>query len=391
MKVNGPVNVVRLEGKIGNTPKVIYLFFDLHKPIEKQSKCDNNTKEEILNIDEYILKNIDTKITYDYVFERNPLASLGNKIYIEKMNVLYEKFHKKDNIKNKITNHTNIRSHWVDIRRYLFPEYYSSSDLILNKIVNSKSIDIKNNLKYYILSYIGAASLSHRSLKHLGYVLFNYKDFKKQNINIPNPELNDSIKNMKDYDSLLYLKTIVIIVDKLKNKYTNESVKKIINEHLLNLDELLRQILDVIDAYIDKLYDMYLQLLKQQDTFIVKKTIDLIIEIDDYIYSKLFITFGLYLMDLYCMRRILDKNYITNALVYTGGLHSSNYIRILLRDFDFKITHVSNMPLNKTMSVEELNIIIKKTTMTDLEISKLFFNMDSLQCSDLSSFPIQFK
>jgi hypothetical protein len=30
MKLNGPLNVIRMEGKVNNTVKVLYLFMDIH-------------------------------------------------------------------------------------------------------------------------------------------------------------------------------------------------------------------------------------------------------------------------------------------------------------------------------------------------------------------------
>lgn len=38
-KINGPINTVRLEGKIGDVKKVIYLFMDNHVPVNSQSQC----------------------------------------------------------------------------------------------------------------------------------------------------------------------------------------------------------------------------------------------------------------------------------------------------------------------------------------------------------------
>ena len=40
-KVNGPINVIRMEGRVNNIDKVIYIFMDVHYPVDSQTKCDN--------------------------------------------------------------------------------------------------------------------------------------------------------------------------------------------------------------------------------------------------------------------------------------------------------------------------------------------------------------
>ena len=40
-EINGPTNIVRLEGSIGSVKKIIYLFFDTHLEVSGQTECDN--------------------------------------------------------------------------------------------------------------------------------------------------------------------------------------------------------------------------------------------------------------------------------------------------------------------------------------------------------------
>ena len=47
------------------------------------------------------------------------------------------------------------------------------------------------------------------------------------------------------------------------------------------------------------------------------------------------------LMDLFFLRRFLDKDYITNGIVYTGKAHSEFYILSLVKYFNFKVTHTA--------------------------------------------------
>ncbi len=61
------------------------------------------------------------------------------------------------------------------------------------------------------------------------------------------------------------------------------------------------------------------------------------------------------IMDLYFLRRFLDKSYVTNGIIYTGAYHTMDIIYILINKFDFKLTHSS---VNK-LSITDLNRNIK--------------------------------
>lgn len=46
-QVNGPINVVRLEGKVNDVRKVIYVFLDFHYGISRQTECENIYSKDI--------------------------------------------------------------------------------------------------------------------------------------------------------------------------------------------------------------------------------------------------------------------------------------------------------------------------------------------------------
>lgn len=77
LRVNGPINTVRLEGKIGNIKKVIYIFMDIHDSVVDQTECDNIRSYDI---DKYIIKTFDQAFgndkTYDLFIERDPIHAL---------------------------------------------------------------------------------------------------------------------------------------------------------------------------------------------------------------------------------------------------------------------------------------------------------------------------
>jgi hypothetical protein len=47
-QINGPINVVRLEGQIFNINKIIYIFFDHHSDLYIQTKCNDFISDDIV-------------------------------------------------------------------------------------------------------------------------------------------------------------------------------------------------------------------------------------------------------------------------------------------------------------------------------------------------------
>ena len=71
MSINGPVIAMRLEGKIENVNKIIYLFGDIHYPKNKQSDCGKNGIDFIKYLKSNIQHSNDT--VFDLFFELGPL------------------------------------------------------------------------------------------------------------------------------------------------------------------------------------------------------------------------------------------------------------------------------------------------------------------------------
>lgn len=70
-QVNGPINVVRLQGKIGSVNKVVYLFMDRHLAVEYQTECDNIFSKDVHLFFADSFKNIsNTGKTYDFFGKR---------------------------------------------------------------------------------------------------------------------------------------------------------------------------------------------------------------------------------------------------------------------------------------------------------------------------------
>lgn len=109
----------------------------------------------------------------------------------------------------------------------------------------------------------------------------------------------------------------------------------------------------------------------------------------DKIHENLEIQIFSALTDIFFLRRFLEKDYVTNGIAYTGAAHSVNYIYMLIKYFDFKITHYSYINI-ENQDLNNLHRQIKNSsTFRDVDI---YFSLPYLsQCSDMTSFPKLFK
>lgn len=89
-------------------------------------------------------------------------------------------------------------------------------------------------------------------------------------------------------------------------------------------------------------------------------------------------------VDLYSLRRFLDKDYITNVVQYNGVRHTMNMIYILMHDFGFKLTHstVEGLTHEKALKAIKVSKIDNLGRLYEAVLPKHFS-----QCVDMSVFP----
>jgi hypothetical protein len=325
--INGPVNVVRLEGQIFNIKKIIYIYFDHHSDLYIQTKCNDFISDDIVV---YLNKEF-SKIENKYI-------DFFMETTIEQQDLFLSKIYKKDryideinkffmanillknnkNVGTKINK--NIRFHYVDIRNEFKLNFYKIFDNIKKNIKNGS-----NNL---------------------------YEEYKKL-IDEINNKLNELTKILKNNGNKM--------IEKIKLKYNHPEIKEKINNLLNNLydyiDILKKNIININN--LEEIDTQYIELIK--------------------LYA--------WLMDIYFLRRFLDKDYITNAIIYCGVGHALRYIIFLIKEFDFNITHASY--LSKPLTL--INEIIKKSDINDIEnIKSLFIKDNYIQCINVTSFPDNF-
>ena len=98
MLIDGPVNIVRIEGKINNIDKILYVFFDQHNPVVEQTQCDSYESVNITKFLYNIFKNISRKLDFFLEIRTEQFKhydiSNYNKMYIHENIKLYNTYNK---------------------------------------------------------------------------------------------------------------------------------------------------------------------------------------------------------------------------------------------------------------------------------------------------------
>lgn len=189
---------------------------------------------------------------------------------------------------------------------------------------------------------------------------------------------------------------------KITIQYKNKDLQKKLLLHVEELKSNIAKIIEECNKYITQCINIYNQIistsnkLNKQSRFLKDYNYNLphsiLYRMNAYISSiwsdlndgiiGIFTGF----MDIYFLRRFLDKDYITNVIAYTGAYHTNVYIFTLVKEFGFKVTHYS---YSKITNIDNLNKEIIKTDFFD-DISEFLYPPIFTQCSDMSHFPKNF-
>ncbi|BCS82567.1 hypothetical protein QLL95_gp0078 [Cotonvirus japonicus] len=387
--INGPVNVARLEGKINNIKKIIYVFMDYHLDVTQQSECDNIYSHDIqLYLAENFYQMSNSDKIYDFFFETRPtyLVNINDEKYRSKRSKKYKyitevdklfqkifKFNREKNLTKISDILPNIRLHYVDIRDYFF-------------LINFEEMETINNILNEMWTN---HSLHHPNLKLISYTILNMKkkcEFLIEILTSKKP-VNKNTKIIK-YDSEKISsnenstnENLIYLIDKIFDRYHNNNTKIIMSKQKDILIDYLQQLITLFDDTTKIITD---GIGGNDDISYINNTrIALTKLLNNWlIFESKEIKFFTRFMDVYFLRRFLDKDYITNAITYTGEYHSFVYIEILMRDFNFKLTHIS---YPKDINIDELNQQIKNKNAD--ELSEFLKPKEIIQCSDVSHFP----
>jgi hypothetical protein len=377
--INGPNNAVRLT----NGDKVIYIFSDFHYDLNQQTECPLTKDYESIDIDKLLFKffkkeldkGSDTK--YDMFIETEGNAKfvksysgLNTEKYLGKIRKLFN-INNYVNDKNQVIKTDtmpNVRFHYFDFR-------FETTYLECNYFIFSES------------SYSLYFPYSYNTLLYIEDKTIEYRNKLSDSLAYLNIHTND--KSNKDKSKHIH---------KILNKYSNPKIKTQINKiyDILIIKlikdniQLCNNILDYITKNKDKLYSKYLTL---EEKIILQKPLLSNIELLSYNLTKPYAI----LTDLYLIRRILDKKYTKNNIIYAGAYHFADIITLLVKYFDFEITNIFHNELDTPGKLTQIHKFIKNIDINDtLNYNPLFKYITNgndgseWQCIDMFDFPNNF-
>lgn len=389
LQINGPVNTIRMEGEVDGVRKVIYIMMDHHYELDMQTECDNIYSRDIDNyLAEMFLGLNGSSRMYDFFLEIHPTDLQNVKYgmdynteinqrfkYIREVSKLFRKlfdFDLKANQINISKSITNVRLHYIDPRIYLHAYFlFPIRDAHLDAYRMLADLNINLNTLSHIIHTITVAKEKYQLILDIikSYVHLPARKPEKKISLVKFPESHEMTRQMTDQQQQeMELATINYVVYKIFYSYTNANIKTKLTGQIeivqTYLETLIEEATTMITSFtsIGDIVSATRGKLIQDDAYVSKFNYGLsplvINDMLTHIWSSLHIHFDRMIyyftrfMDVYFLRRFLDKTYITNGIVYTGAFHSWAYISILAKQFDFKVTHFSHSSIP---NMDELN------------------------------------
>ena len=331
--VNGPINVIRLENTSDYAnKKVLYIFMDRHT---RDSKCDDGDNIDIDNFfaNEFSTIESSDNLVLDFFMEIEPIE------LVQGLNSKQTTYigSVSDFFSQGFGKYINIRFHAVDIRR------------------------IQYNLYKLLQGNPGKESLDHimKIISHLYKSLFE---------NMEETAQNDA--NIFDQDTR---KVVSKVMHKIGYKYKNPDIKNKVNT--------------LLDHYVKPLFSdvangLFMLTGYVSEELLSNIKLNILVLLSD-------------IMDIYILRRFLDKDYVSNAVTYLGADHGVHLVYLLVKYFDFSITHMAKPEkFSKKDSLSKLNQFILQSSnfLSFYQAFSAIIGMErSIQCCDMRIFPQNFR
>jgi hypothetical protein len=410
--VSGPINVIRVEGNVHGVKKILYLFFDVHLGLFKQTHCDQDKFYDAVNYFVDNFKGSKDKISFfleitDFVQRSKGLEKDDRQaqsiyqskffnMYMYRVRNFFSKYFRYDVEKNKIISdprYSNIYFHFFDFRWAYLPVQQAFSDV--SKILMENSSNKLRQTGNLVINMIDHIQKDYD-------FIFNTSQEDAKKILSQAPKLS----SLQEFTKLSQDETLLVAqryIYKFLYSYKDEKIKQIINKliqeevkpmytkvlyHLNNFLKRAAMGIKIEQEAFKKnnstmeyhCRDLLINGLSQEEEIILINDLLLHCTIAENYYMILYS----YLIDCYFIRRFLDKDYSEKNIVYAGGAHTANHINILVKHFDFKITHYSYLKY-------DLETSMKKLKESNCEISTtLPLSDEESQCSDLTTFPKNF-
>jgi hypothetical protein len=386
--ISGPINVVRLEGKINNITKILYIFMDVHYDLRSQTQCDDFDSIPFDIYLKQIFKNPANKIDYfneEYLNKQSMPGDFTRNWAKSYFGEALDLFSDLKYLKEKYGKFSNIRLHYFDFR---FLTYFLTVSKMLTDEANY--IDSNRNVfsVYFLKPNPQIVPNVRKTIQNLKTILADLKSVVTNTFKFEKKPQKpfQPYKDLKEMSIKTQLEFLDYYLSKVNDKYSSELNKENIKKYIIDT------ILPVFD-FINKKLDETLDLLNKIENFRTS-SLDETSTIMNYtstiisnflVMNDAWYDCFLYLVDIFFLRRFIDKDYITKCIVFCGGLHGVDYIKFLTTYYDFTVTHVANNVQN--LSITDLNKAIKKDTRI-YPIARLFLSPH--QCSDISNFPPDF-
>lgn len=409
--INGPVNVARLEGTIDGIDKVLYLFMDFHIPVKNQQQCENifsedvskffantfaelsltNTTNDSTRMYDFFVE-VRPKDIYEYTHKKDSRIYTSREMYIWEVIKLFTNTFKHNPTKNivKINDaFKNVRLHYLDIR-----DTYKNVFMKRLRKINDITIQMYQRVQLNTKMLTKLEKIYLQINKHIKRTIMILS--KKNNPPTKITLIRDWSKMSQEETETFLTESMNYLANKIKNNYNHLSVKKVMRELLIKSIISFKVLYDYIEETIEKIKEYIAsnhkndELIESADYigygndshFVLGAVADLLGR-----YHKTtdsFVSAYARMTDIFMLRRFLDKDYITNAIVYSGAAHSSTYVNVLVRYFGFQITHISTARFD---SLKKLNSAIKRL---EWDESKYLFPKKFKQCSNIKDFPDNF-
>jgi len=353
-RINGPINVVRLEGIVNGQDKVLYLFFDIHNDIFQQTKCEDFDNIDIGQFFQKELSMIKTPIDFfmeiapeEFGFYKN--IHQIDRYFFEMRKFFLQNFNKKKD--------NNVRFHYVDVRDY------------------THILKIAPELYQYIIDLNEGTFLTEENISFIQKLIGNLIVHYNKILNLDKEKTYSKTEKEQ-------LTKIMVKIHHVYNIKENKTILiKIYDYFVKRVRELLS-----MNVELKTLFESYIKTYKTT----IKDSLDILYKIkllNLEIKTSTLNTF-LLLMDIYMIRRFVDKSYIKDGIVYAGAHHCVNYIYILVRYFNMKITHsvYSSIPIDK-LNKKILSFDSAYNVSYCSELEDYFYDPSWSQCVDLKGFP----
>jgi len=406
--VNGPLNVIRFEGPLGKNKKVFYFFImAMSDSVVYETMCDSYESIDLVNYIYDSTQKIKSRKLHSFIYTNINKQIINEK---EKINPYSERRSYENEIIDLIKRNTEAKKKDEPIKYYVSESieyinyiYYDVYKLIGRDILNMIIDTIISSFQEYnytadtcwIFDKIICNLLIIKKITYEVAKLFEIENKTKKTT----PKLsNDEYQKYIDETTNNLIKNNVEPIQQSIKKYPIKNIQDTHKKEMIELINIINQMIDESIKDLDYAQSIgYIQknvrdpnsgsniygVNYSEINLIVEKNKNNIYEISD-IYKKITVTVS----EAYCLNTILDDKFIDNCIVCAKYISIENIIEILLKTYNFEITHVA---YSSEKDITKLNKTIKNGEKNkDYNALSLFCPQIYKQCVDLVQFPENF-